>query len=253
MACRIFSLQNRFALCCFSLLLVSAASVFGQVPDKFTNLQVLPKDIGKGELLDHMKGFTRALGVRCQHCHVGEEGKPLDTFNFVSDEKPAKQTARVMLQMVQAINNEHLAKVANRSTPPSKTSCITCHHGQQRPRLLEEVLHEAIAAQGIAAGMAKYRELREQYYGGFVFDFSESTLLRLAQQLQMEKKIDEAIAVLKLNAEFYPNSWMSYHQLAELYATQGDKAAAMEHYKQSLARNPQNGMAKKRLEELERK
>ena len=37
-----------------------------------------------------MMGFTRALGVRCNHCHVGEDGQPLSTFDFVSDENPNK-------------------------------------------------------------------------------------------------------------------------------------------------------------------
>lgn len=44
-------------------------------PDAFTNLQVLPKDITQSELIDLMAGFTRALGVRCTHCHVGDPAR----------------------------------------------------------------------------------------------------------------------------------------------------------------------------------
>jgi hypothetical protein len=111
-----FAQTNRRLSKCILLSLVAACGVMpasGQIPDKFTNLQVLPKDISKGGLLDVMKGFTSGLGVRCQHCHIGEEGKPLTTFDFVSDAKETKQTARVMLRMVQAINSEHLAKIEN--------------------------------------------------------------------------------------------------------------------------------------------
>ena len=43
---------------------------------KYKNLQVLPKDIGQEQLIPIMKSFAQALGVRCVHCHVGEEGKP---------------------------------------------------------------------------------------------------------------------------------------------------------------------------------
>lgn len=240
----------RSFLCSCNLVLLCALPLFAQIPDKFTNLQVLRKDLSKGELLDHMKGFTRALGVRCQHCHVGEEGKPLDTFDFVSDEKPAKQTARVMLQMVQAINGEHLAKIAKRSTPALAVDCMTCHHGQTRPRTLEEILGETITTQGLPAGIAQYRELREKHYGGFVYDFSEGTLIRLAQQLQAENKNEEALALLKLNAEFHAASWQNYYQLAELYFMQGNKPAALEHYKKSLELNARNPMAKKKVEEL---
>jgi hypothetical protein len=231
-------------------LILSASQVFGQIPDKFTNLQVLPKDLGRRELIDKMKSFCNGLGVRCQYCHLGEEGKPLETFDFVSDTKAAKQTARVMLQMVAAINNAHLVKVADKSTPPIQVNCVTCHHGQSRPRTLEGILAETISQQSTQAGIDKYRELRQKYYGGFTFDFGERTLNNLAQQLQGGGKNDEAIAILKLNAEFYPNSWMVYFQLAEIYSAKGDKALAMESYKKSLALNPENPLAKKKLEDL---
>jgi tetratricopeptide (TPR) repeat protein len=231
-------------------LIFSAAQVFGQIPDKFTNLQVLPKDIGKRELIDKMKSFCNGLGVRCEYCHLGEEGKPLETFDFVSDTKAAKRTARVMLQMVAAINDEHLVKVADKSTPPIQANCVTCHHGQSRPRALEEILAATISRQGTQAGIDKYRELRQKYYGGFTFDFGERTLNNLAQQLQAGGKNDEAIAILKLNAELYANSWMVYFQLAEIYSTKGDKILAMENYKKSLALNPENPPAKKKLEDL---
>jgi thioredoxin reductase len=49
------------------------APVPGQIPDKFTNLKVLPKDISKQELQSTMRGFAFALGVRCEHCHVEEK------------------------------------------------------------------------------------------------------------------------------------------------------------------------------------
>jgi hypothetical protein len=46
------------------------------------NLKVLPEDISSEELSNTMKGFAMGLGVRCETCHVGEAGKPLDTFAF---------------------------------------------------------------------------------------------------------------------------------------------------------------------------
>ena len=39
------------------------------------NLQVLPADISPGELSRIMRGNALGLGVRCQYCHVGEEGR----------------------------------------------------------------------------------------------------------------------------------------------------------------------------------
>lgn len=228
------------------LLVTTYASA--QIPDKFTNLQVLPQEIGKRELLEVMKSFTSALSVRCQHCHIGEEGKPLTTFDFVSDVKTTKQTARVMLQMVQAINNEHLAKVANKSM---QVSCNTCHHGENRPpRPLEEILFEVTTTEGTPAAIKKYHDLREKYFGGAVYDFREGTLNRLASRLSAAKKNDEALALLKLNTEFNPNAAMAYFFMGEIYLEKGDKATALEHYKKTLALAPDNSFAKKKLEEL---
>ena len=71
---------------------------FADPPHK--NLKVLPQDIPGPQLLSTMKFFSLSLGVRCTFCHVGEEGKPLSTFDFASDAKREKQTARKMLAMV---------------------------------------------------------------------------------------------------------------------------------------------------------
>lgn len=79
-------------------------------PPPFENLQVLPEDIPRQELVDTMKAFTRALGVRCSHCHVGE-GDDLRTYDFPSDAKEEKRAARVMIEMVQAINGEFLPRM----------------------------------------------------------------------------------------------------------------------------------------------
>lgn len=42
-------------------------------PEEPKNLQVLPKEFTGQKLRPIMTGFTRALGVRCSYCHVGEE------------------------------------------------------------------------------------------------------------------------------------------------------------------------------------
>jgi hypothetical protein len=43
-------------------------------PQRATNLKVLPSSITMDDLVDTMAGFTRALGVRCNYCHVGADG-----------------------------------------------------------------------------------------------------------------------------------------------------------------------------------
>ena len=82
-----------------------------QMPDKFTNLQYFPKKISRQELMGNMRGFSFSLGVRCQFCHAGKDGNKLEQMDFASDEKDTKKTARAMLRMVDAINQEYIAKM----------------------------------------------------------------------------------------------------------------------------------------------
>ncbi len=96
----------------------------------FKNLQVFPKDITREQLTQNMKFFAQSLGVRCVHCHVGEEGKPLSTFDFASDAKRQKQTARAMLRMVHRINSEDFGV---KDFSNVKVTCYTCHRGALKP------------------------------------------------------------------------------------------------------------------------
>lgn len=103
-------------------------------PPDPTNLQVLPNDIAKADLVRTMRSFARGLGVRCQHCHVGEEGEALETFDFASDAKPTKATARAMITMVTAINGQYLKDVGHDPAGGSpKVTCYTCHRGETHP------------------------------------------------------------------------------------------------------------------------
>ena len=101
-----------------------------QPPPK--NLQVLPKDLTRRQVTDIMRGFARGLGVRCPYCHVGEEGADLSTFDFASDEKPTKATARVMLKMLAKVNDD-LSMVGQKPMGEPRVTCYTCHRGETKP------------------------------------------------------------------------------------------------------------------------
>ena len=124
------SLLSIFALVAFFLIQASEANA--QIPDKFTNLKVLSKDIGKKDLMGYMKNAAIGLGVRCTFCHVGE-GDDFSTFDFASDKKEHKKSARVMFSMVMQINQEFLPKVAHKSGQSAQITCITCHNGKEHP------------------------------------------------------------------------------------------------------------------------
>ena len=74
----------------------------------------------ESQLLPVMHLMRTALGVRCDYCHIAENGK------YWMDDKPAKQTARRMIQMVFEINK------ANFNGEPVVT-CNSCHRGSTKP------------------------------------------------------------------------------------------------------------------------
>lgn len=68
------------------------------IPDTFTNLQVLPKDIAKADLVQIMKGFCVTFEKRCSYCHVATDD--LSQADFASDEKETKKKARELLHFI---------------------------------------------------------------------------------------------------------------------------------------------------------
>ena len=124
-----------------TIVLLMSAPSFAQntfPPASFKNLQVLPKDSNARVVVGTMKGFAMNLGVRCQFCHVGKEGLPLEEFDFVSDEVPQKKTARIMMRLTDDINKTLDAAVPRAAGAEARVSCITCHRGKSTPTNLKE-------------------------------------------------------------------------------------------------------------------
>jgi hypothetical protein len=126
--------------------LIAAGTVLSAQQPAPKNLKVLPKEMTRQEVRRIMQSFTTGLGVRCTHCHAGEDPSQLD---YASDAKPTKEVARKMLAMVVDINTKHLAGVGE---PPAaganKVTCYTCHRGTTKP-----LTAPPPAAPGIAALM----------------------------------------------------------------------------------------------------
>ncbi len=175
-------------------------------PDSLTNLQVLPEDMSVGALINVMRGFSGALGVRCQYCHVGEANQPLAQFDFASDEKETKEKARVMLRMLGHINGEHLDELPSRSEVAVEVSCETCHRGQARPVLISDSLRYAYRNGGVDALETSYRELRNRYYGSHTYDFRSFILSNLANEMGRAGNFADVEQVMALNLEFFPDN-----------------------------------------------
>lgn len=90
-------------------------------PKTASNVKVL-KDLSPVELQHAMSLIRASLGVGCDFCHVQKDGE----WDFPSDAKDEKQTAREMMLMVKQMN------LSNFDGLPV-VGCYTCHRGSPRP------------------------------------------------------------------------------------------------------------------------
>ena len=97
---------------------------------RFTNIQIL-KDIPADQLIPSMQFISAALGVDCGFCHVTGKGHP----DFASDDKRAKKTAREMMTMTMAINQ-------NNFNGQQRVTCASCHNGHNEPNPVAPVLDD---------------------------------------------------------------------------------------------------------------
>ena len=103
-------------------------------------------------------------------------------------------------------------------------------------------------ANDINGAINKYNELKtnspDQY------NFKENQLNTLGYQLLNVGKNKEAIEILKLNVQSFPESSNVYDSLGEAYMVSGDSKEAIENYKKSLELNPANKNAEEMLKKL---
>ena len=90
----------------------------------FKNLKVFPKDISRQDLMARMQGWTRALGVTCNHCHGDDKS---------TDEKPEKEVARAMVKMMMNLRANAADFLPDNRI--AKVSCWTCHRGNAKIEL----------------------------------------------------------------------------------------------------------------------
>ena len=243
--------MSRYAWAC-ALTLSCTFSAAAQIPDRFTNLQVLPQTIGRDSLVNLMRGFSFALGVRCQYCHVGGDGIAFEGVRFADDDDEDKRKARAMLQLVQRVNME-LATLPARDEPPVNVQCVTCHRGLPRPRTLEAELAATIARAGVDSAIAHYRRLRTAYFGSGAFDFGAQRLIEVARELLAQQRAPDAERMLQLNLEFNQTHAGTYGALAELRLLRADTAGAVAALERLLELQPQDQGARQRLLQLRRR
>src|SRR6185369_16561990 len=97
----------------------------------FRNIQVF-RNTPAPDLLPAMQFMSASLGVSCDFCHVERA--------FEKDDKEAKRTARKMIQMMAAIDQQNFAG-------ERKVTCYSCHRGSVKP-VASPVLNDDQAGPG---------------------------------------------------------------------------------------------------------
>lgn len=240
-----------FAVAAFLVLSSATSGAAQQSDEKPKNLQYFPKETTRQELVQTMRGFSFSLGVRCEHCHV-EKPPGSHNLDFAGDDKQEKKTARAMLKMVDAINQEYIAKMGR--TAPIRVECVTCHRGLPIPKTMQALLAETIEKKNVEAAVALYRDLRKNALGDGQYDFGETSLNILTESLLHQSKGREAAAIMELNVEVNtPPSLWALHLLGQAHIVNKEPAKAIEDYQKILEQNPKDEFAKKQLDSLQAK
>lgn len=119
------------------------------------------------------------------------------------------------------------------------------------PRLSRDAMipYENLLAGKIEVAVEAYRKIKQEQPNNVAVE--EGRINNLGYELLRAQKYDAAIAVFKLNVEFYPQSSNTYDSLGEGYMLNGDKELAIKNYQKSLELDPQNSNAVAMLKKLQ--
>jgi CubicO group peptidase (beta-lactamase class C family) len=113
------------------------------------------------------------------------------------------------------------------------------------------VPYEMLAAGKVNEAMDEYRKIKRETPQDAAVE--EGRLNSLGYGFMRQNKLPEAIAIFKLNVEFYPKSSNVYDSLGEAYMKNGDKELAIANYRKSVELNPKNTGGIEMLKKLENK
>ena len=195
--------------------------------------------------LPDMNMIARALGVSCEYCHVRGNA---EAGEAAAAAKSRLQVAKAMIEMTRGLNAS-VAAATGQAKGATEVQCVTCHRGVAIPRQLSEIVLRTTVEKGGAAAAETYRDLRRRYYGRQSYDFGEDELLRAVERLVSARPAD-AIALLTMNLEFYPESSSSYFLMGQAYVRMRDLDAAIRSLEKAIELDPTNAIARGRLTQL---
>jgi peptidylprolyl isomerase len=132
--------------------------------------------------------------------------------------------------------------------PPNATLVFVVTLVDVKGEALSQVLLKIIDERGIEAAVAEYRSLKARGFADLYT--SEGDVNSLGYRLLRRQRVPEAIEILKLNVEAFPNSANAYDSLGEAYFASGNTPQAIQNYEKSLSLDPANTNAAMMLKKL---
>jgi hypothetical protein len=221
-----------------------------QVPSPIGPSARRPSVLPPGDRLAYMRTIAAALGVECGYCHGGRGGNTPATAPLTSAGRPRVEVAREMFLMVERLNATVQEATGKPASEVTRVTCATCHRGVPIPMQISDIVWQASMKQGAEAAVAQYRDLRSRFYGRQAYDFGEMALIPVTERLANIRP-DAAIALLRMNLDFYPESVQSRISLAYALTRGRDYQAAIETLREAIRLDPNNGVAKGMLAQLD--
>lgn len=161
--------------------------------------------------------------------------------------------ARYMLQFLdaylkhKAAATAYLKKASAENGVPSHLMAVHYRPAKGMPASFDAFRAE-LGRQGFNHAADVYAAMQKEKSD---FKLDETAVNSWSYELMTDNHLPEAIDLLKLNVQIYPDSSNAYDSLGEAYVKSGQKQLAIESYKKSLEKDPTNEHAKQKLKELE--
>jgi len=141
---------------------------------------------------------------------------------------------------------EWLKKTPAENGAPPHFLLATFRAGTGAPATLDS-FREELHSKGFDHAAEIYAAFQKQDPG---FKLDEEFINEWGYDLMHADHLPEALEIFKLNVTLHPDSANAYDSLGEAYMKAGDKQQAIENYRKSLEKNPENENAKEKLKDL---
>ena len=171
-----------------------------------------------------------AVGRTTDSVRVIEHGGSINGFNSLISRIPADKDLVVLL------NNTGATRLAAISRA---IRGILYNKPYDMPkRSIADSVFAAFADRGLAAGLERYRDLKDHHAD--TYEAREDEMNLAGYRLLQSGKVKEAIELFRMIVGEFPQSSNAYDSLGEAYLANGDKELAIRNYQKSVELDPNN-------------